>query len=81
MLHLLEGDFENELLFFDEKDKKTLRQYFINWVLLCKDTTDKIGRTRIINLPESFSEVVFRIEMAVGRCVKSIGERSSSFDN
>ena len=81
VLHLPEGDFENELLFFDKSDRKNLRQYFMKWVQLCKDTTDKIGGTRIINLPESFSEAVFCIEMNVGRCVKSISGSSSSFDH
>ena len=78
---LPEGDFENELLFFDHTDKPVLKKYFNDWVNICRDTTDKIGGTRSINLPESFSEAVFCIDMNVARCIKSISGSSSSFDH
>lgn len=80
-LILPEGEFENELLFFDKKDKKVLKKYFKDWVKLSKDTVEKIGGTRTPNLSESFTEAVFSIEMNVGRCVKSISGSSSSFDH
>ena len=80
-LKLPEGEFENELLFFDISDRKVLKQYFNDWVKLCKDTIDKIGGTRTPNLSESFSEAVFSIDMNVGRCVKAISGSSSSFDH
>ena len=78
---LPEGLFDNELLFFDHTDKPVLKKYFNDWVNLCRDTTDKIGGTRSVNLPESFSEAVFSIDMNVGRCIKSISGSSSSFDH
>ncbi len=80
-LILPEGEFENELLFFDESDKKVLKKYFNDWVKLSRDTVDKIGGTRTPNLSESFTEAVFSIEMDVGRCVKGISGSSSSFDH
>tara|TARA_Y100000590_G_scaffold469264_1_gene655866 strand:- start:57 stop:650 length:594 start_codon:yes stop_codon:yes gene_type:complete len=79
-IHLPEGIFNNELLFYEEKDKKVLKKYLDDWVKHCKDTINLIGGTRTPNLSEAFSEAVFSIEMGMPRCVKSISGSSSSFD-
>ncbi|MDA9174629.1 Bsp6I family type II restriction endonuclease [Gammaproteobacteria bacterium] len=79
-IYLPEGTFLNELLFFEEKDRKVLKQYFQDWVKQCEDTVNLIGGTRTPNLSESLSEAVFSLEMDMPRCVNPISGASSSFD-
>ena len=75
-----DGEFENNLIFFDNTDKKMLKKMFNSWINLC-ELSIKAGGTRTINLPETLSEAIFSIEMNVGRCVESISGSSSSFDH
>jgi len=78
-LSLPEGNFDNELIFFDENDKPLIKKCFKDWADLCKSSL-KIGGTRIPNIPESVTEAILSLELNVGRCVENISGSSSSFD-
>tara|TARA_B100000795_G_scaffold93635_1_gene68527 strand:- start:7625 stop:8215 length:591 start_codon:yes stop_codon:yes gene_type:complete len=80
MIKTPDGEFENNLIFFDKSDKPMLKKMFNCWVDLC-ELSIKAGGTRTINLPETLSEAIFSIDMNVGRCVEGISGSSSSFDH
>ncbi len=75
-----DGEFENNLIFFDKSDKLMLKKMYQSWVNLC-ELSIKAGGTRTINLPETLSEAIFCIDMNVGRCVEGISGSKSSFDH
>jgi len=77
-ISLPEGNFETEIVEFNEDDKKTLRLIYRSWRELSKLTTSLGGRS--INLPEILSEGLFCLEMNSVRISKSIKGANSSFD-
>lgn len=77
-IKLPEGKFVTQLQFFDERDKKTLRNIYDNWVDLSNKLQMYGGRR--INLPELISEATFCMNFNAGRMIKSIAKANSSFD-
>ena len=77
-IKLPEGKFHTQLQFFDESDKKTIRNMYDNWVTLSDELQQYGGRR--INLPEIISEAIFCLNFNAGKKTKSIGSANSSFD-
>ena len=70
-IKLPEGKFHTQLQFFDESDKKTIRNMYDNWVTLSDELQQYGGRR--INLPEIISEAIFCLNFNAGKKTKSIG--------
>jgi len=80
-ISLPEGNFQANVLQFEEKDRATLYKIYIEWRNLCNNLNSLHGRG--VNLPEGLSESSFCLEMGVVRTAESIkatGGAHTSFD-
>ncbi|WP_300261173.1 Bsp6I family type II restriction endonuclease [Clostridium sp.] len=77
-LLLPEGDFKSEVLEFEPKDIKTLKEIYDEWRNL-SDNLSKVN-ARSVNLPEGLSETAFCLAKDMCRVTKSIKGANSSFD-
>lgn len=55
------GNFDFEVLIFEETDRKRLKSIYLNWRSLCNEL--KSLNSRLINLPEGLSESSICLEM------------------
>lgn len=83
VITLPEGDFETEVLEFEEKDRKVLFKIYNEWRNLC-NSLNAVG-ARGVNLPEGLSESAFCLEMDCVRTTQSIKSKkgqkiNTSFD-
>lgn len=78
ILNLPEGDFNSEVISFDESDMEPLREIYKSWRTLCNQLT-AVG-ARKINLPEGLSESAFCLKKGMFRFTNSIAKANTSFD-
>lgn len=67
-LLLPEGDFQSEVLEFESKDIKTLKEIYDEWRNL-SDNLNKVN-ARSVNLPEGLSETAFCLAKDMCRVTK-----------
>lgn len=82
-ISLPEGDFNTEVLEFEEKDRKFLLKIYNEWRNLCTSLNSVSARG--VNLPEGLSESAFCLEMGCVRTTQGIktkkGQKvNTSFD-
>ena len=77
-INLPEGQFNVEVLEFEESDRETLQSIYTNWRNLSDELTSINGRG--VNLPEALSESSFCLEMNCVRVISSINGANSSWD-
>jgi hypothetical protein len=77
-LRLPEGQFEAEVIAFEESDRTRIRRMYDDW----RNLTDSLKEfnARGINLPEGISESAFCLEMDAVRTTSSISGANSSWD-
>jgi len=79
ILTLPEGDFETEIIQFEDSDRDLLYKIYKDWRDLCMNLNSVNARG--VNLPEGLSESAFCLEMNSIRITKGIkGKVNSSFD-
>jgi len=77
-MYLPEGSFYADVLRFEEKDRKILRDIYYHWRSLCDELSSMEGRN--VNLPEGLSESAFCLEMNTVRLTSPITGANTSFD-
>ena len=78
IVNLPEGDFNTEVLKFEECDRAKLADIYKTWRKLC-DLLNEVD-ARGVNLPEGLSESAVCLEMGMRRFTKSISKANTSFD-
>ena len=78
LVNLPEGDFNVEVLEFDESDRPRLANIYKEWRNLCK-SLNEVG-ARGVNLPEGLSESAVCLELGIMRFIESISKANTSFD-
>ena len=77
-IFLPEGNFNVDLIQYDEKDRKIFYNIYKNWISLSTKLRSIGGRA--INLPEGLSEGSFCLEMNCVKMTKSISGANTSWD-
>lgn len=78
ILKLPEGDFETEVLIFEQDDVEELNDIYNGWRSLCLALNSVQARS--VNLPEGLSETAFCLAKDYRRVSKKINGANSSFD-
>lgn len=77
-LKLPEGDFNSNVMVFDNSDVDRLKKIYISWRNLCSSLSEIEARN--INLPEGLSEPAFCLAKGMVRVTQSIPHANTSFD-
>ena len=77
-IFLPEGNFNVDLIQYDEKDRKIFYNIYKNWISLSTELRSIGGRA--INLPEGLSEGSFCLEMNCVKMTKGISGANTSWD-
>ena len=77
-IYLPEGDFDIQVIKFDNSDRLKLFSIYLAWRELCKNLNSM--KARGVNLPEGLSESAFCLEMNCFRITESISGANTSFD-
>ncbi|WP_394862987.1 Bsp6I family type II restriction endonuclease [Paraclostridium bifermentans] len=78
IVNLPEGNFNVEVLEFDDSDRPKLANMYKEWRSLCRSLNELDARG--VNLPEGLSESAVCLEMGMMRFTKSITKANTSFD-
>ncbi len=78
IIELPEGNFQTNLIKFEESDRQSLAEIYLSWRNLCEKLNELEARS--VNLPEGLSEGAFCLEMNTYRMTKNIPKANTSFD-